>query len=256
MNPLFKPKTNLQIENLPLPKGRIIAIGDVHGCYQELLDLLDKLQIVSSDTVIFLGDLIDRGPFSEKVVNLVNNLDKVCTRYSVLGNHDEKSIRYYYHVLRQNDDFKYKIPMRVPEAYPQLTEPSLTFLAQMPHAIFIDDVIPLCFVHAGLTPSGFKQEPKAFIRNRYFIQNESRHSITPVKSIEIEGTWYVPEGAIYWTHFWTGKWKVLHGHSVNPTPTIENNCIGIDTGCCFGGTLTAWVRNVNQEEFFVNVKPA
>ena len=255
----FKPQKNVRVLNLPFPKGRVISIGDVHGCLEELEQLLVKLEITMEDCVVLLGDLVDRGPDSEGVVQLVKTMSQVGDVHCVLGNHDEKCVRYHYHVLKNKEDSKYKNPMRCPGAYNELSEPSIEFLAKAPHAIFMDnkdtkEPYSLCFVHAGLSPALFNQPASAFIRNRHFTRNVKNNKIVPVKSVEINDVWFVPEGSHPWHHFFNGQFTVVYGHSVYYSPEIINNTIGIDGGCCFGGgCLRAWVKPPVGSSCFVEV---
>jgi hypothetical protein len=150
------------------------------------------------------------------------------------------------------------VPMRVVPSWLNLTRSSLGFLNSCPHAIFMPnegtkESYPLCFVHAGLSPSLFNQEANAFIRNRFFIKNIKDNRLTPVKSIEIDGVWHVPEGSYPWHYYWDGRWTVLYGHSVCFEPEIINNTVSCDGGCCFGGTLRAWVKPMGSNSFFVEV---
>lgn len=55
-------------ESIVNSTGRIIVVGDLHGCYAETIELLDQLQVTSCDTVIFCGDLVDRGPENKKCI--------------------------------------------------------------------------------------------------------------------------------------------------------------------------------------------
>jgi len=250
-----KPKT-LKVQNLPFPPGRIIAIGDVHGCIDELQELYDKLQPNKTDIVICLGDLVDRGPDSEGVVQFVKDHDI----FTIQSNHDEKVIRYHQHVLKQIGTPSYKIPMRVPSSYMALSNSSIDFLTSAPHAIVMpnentNEPYQMVFCHAGMGPGGLHQDPSAFIRNRYFVKNSHDNKLTPVKSVEIDGIWYVPEGSYPWHYFWDGRWTIVYGHSVNLEPLIENNTIGIDAGCVFGGCLRAYIKDVkNGLCYFVDVK--
>jgi serine/threonine protein phosphatase 1 len=68
---------------------RIIAIGDVHGCAKALATLIEAIQPTGSDTLVFLGDYIDRGPDSRGVVEKVTALGKRCSVVPLLGNHEE-----------------------------------------------------------------------------------------------------------------------------------------------------------------------
>ena len=69
--------------------GRVLAIGDVHGCHRALDTLISVLSPTLDDTVIFLGDLVDRGPSSKEVMNCVLTLRKECKVVVIGGNHEE-----------------------------------------------------------------------------------------------------------------------------------------------------------------------
>ena len=264
---LFKPPKELKILRITIPNSRIIAIGDVHGCIEELKELIDKLSLKfdatrDDSTIVFLGDLVDRGPDSEGVVQYIKNLSLYYKVYLIASNHDEKVLRYHHHQLKAKEDPKYKVPMRCPGSYNELSESSLEYLAQAQHVVYMSnegftgsnpEPYPICFVHAGIGPGVFNQPPNAFVRNRYFTKNVKDHKLTPVKSIEIDGNWYIPEGSNPWHYFWDGRWTIVYGHSVNYAPLIINNTINIDGGCCFGGYLRAWVKEENKQ-FFVDVK--
>ncbi len=69
--------------------GRILAIGDIHGCDTALETLLGQLQIQSDDTVVLLGDIVDRGPGSRQVVERLLELQQACQLHYVMGNHEQ-----------------------------------------------------------------------------------------------------------------------------------------------------------------------
>ena len=65
---------------------RTIVVGDLHGCHDEALELLDKLAVTGSDRVIFSGDLVDRGPIRKECIELAMKHE------AILGNHEEKHL--------------------------------------------------------------------------------------------------------------------------------------------------------------------
>ena len=69
--------------------GRVLAIGDVHGCYHALVTLIDALKLAPDDTLVFLGDVVDRGPDSRLVVDCILALRESCKVISLTGNHEE-----------------------------------------------------------------------------------------------------------------------------------------------------------------------
>ena len=254
---LFKQPKQVIVQELTIPIARLIAIGDTHGCIHELNELLSTINITGYDTLIMLGDLVDRGPDPEAVVQKIQELCKLGNVFCVQGNHDNKHVRYARHELLKVNNATYKNPMKPNEEFlsihTKLSIDSLRFLASLPHAVVICDVFdnshrPLyLFTHAGVTPGLFKQDPQAFIRNRY-LTNKNGH-LVPTKTIKIGDTWYVPEGALPWTHYYDYPFTTVYGHAVQNKPLVINNTIGIDTGCCFGGELTAIIINQGKYEF-------
>lgn len=69
-------------------KGRIFAVGDIHGCYLELQVLLNELRLTKEDTLILLGDYIDRGSDSKAVLDTIIELKEFCNVVALLGNHE------------------------------------------------------------------------------------------------------------------------------------------------------------------------
>ena len=73
---------------------RTFVIGDVHGCRVELEELIMKFKLTDKDRVIFVGDLVHKGPDSVGVLALVANLKTYCKVDLVAGNHEEKQLRF------------------------------------------------------------------------------------------------------------------------------------------------------------------
>lgn len=69
--------------------GRTLAIGDIHGCHRALTTLLGVLAVSAADTLVFVGDLVDRGPSSKQVVDELLTLSDACEVVVIMGNHEE-----------------------------------------------------------------------------------------------------------------------------------------------------------------------
>lgn len=69
-------------------EGSLYAISDIHGCYKELCDVLNKLDLKPIDTIIFMGDYVDRGPDSKSVINKIIELQSYCNVIVLKGNHE------------------------------------------------------------------------------------------------------------------------------------------------------------------------
>jgi hypothetical protein len=243
--------------NNGIMSGRIFCIGDVHGCYRELMQLLEKVKYQEgTDVLIFAGDLVDRGPQSAEVVRWVREAHartygKVI---GVMGNHDEKHFRYFKHVLRKRAYPNYNFPMRPFSTeklitFNSMSEDDLEFLGKLPTFIHLktqDWVV----VHAGLEPQKDleEQDDGRMIHMRYLDPNT-------LKTVSLNENYLPPVGSIYWTECYNLPYHVVYGHNVHslyaPMVTKRPNgaqLVGLDTGCCFGGALTAFLVPATKDE--------
>jgi predicted phosphodiesterase len=194
---------------------RTLVIGDVHGCAQELSDLLDALNHSSDDRVIFAGDLVARGPDSHGVVKLARKLGAE----AVLGNHDA-------HVLKHHHGEQVG-PHHV-EVAASLTRKDFEFLDGLP--LFIEvPKFKLRVVHAGLVP-GVK------------LEDQRREDLINMRSLDAQGrpSRRMEEG-VPWASKWPGPELVVFGHDAMRGLQDYPFALGLDTGCVYGKRLTAVV---------------
>ncbi|HEX9050740.1 MAG TPA: metallophosphoesterase [Anaeromyxobacter sp.] len=221
---------------------RTLVVGDVHGCLHELDELLRTAEYAPGrDRLVFLGDLLDRGPDPVGVVRRVRELGAEC----VLGNHEEKHVRYAAHEARRSEDPGYRIPMKRFDArraaeHARLTHDDLIWLSRLPRVVSLGD--GWVAVHAGFVPGLpiAAQPPDWTIRLRYV---DAAGAPVP----RARGDAREP-GVRPWAAAWTGPESVVYGHFPQrldlpkrdePAPGVV--CLGIDTGCVYGGRLTALV---------------
>lgn len=221
-----------------MSKSRTIFCGDIHGCIDEFNELLRILQYdPKKDRLILLGDLVDRGPDSQAVLQRAIDLNLEC----VMGNHEHKFVKWFRSQGSRVDVYDRK------DYYAKLTDQQINYIINMPTYIELDDVIA---VHAGLKPgvSLSNQRKDDMMYLRYTDDNRKFISLKTINKIGKEAA-----GAKYWTEFWYGPKSVVYGHNVNDfnEPLIEERapdviCYGIDTGCCFGGHLTALIWETKE----------
>lgn len=223
---------------------RTICIGDVHGCIDELRELLAKLRLGPYDRVVFLGDLIDRGLDPVGVVRLIRALGRRAS--CVLGNHDEKALRWR---LREEQRLLTGRPNKMEPPTPErrveweaLSPADLAWLGTLP--ITIDLGNNWIAVHGGFEwkrPLATQKKDRA-IRCRFVDQLTGEMRNQDGKS----DPWVKPPGTDDWAERWT-ETSVVYGHAVHSLskPRVDRHpsteCWGIDTGCVFGGMLTALV---------------
>lgn len=221
---------------------RTAFIGDVHGCLGELRELLERLQPLPEDRLIFLGDLIDRGPDPIGCLRLVRFLGNA---ECIIGNHEEKALRWRRHEARVRSEQGYANPMKpvAPKLAAQweaLSEEDIAYLAALPATRWAAGFLA---VHGGLMPGipVERQKVASLIRCRWV---DAAGRIVP----KPEGTDGPPPGSRCWAEVFDGQYNVVCGHAVHDlaAPRIDNLAGGfevwsIDTGCVFGGRLTALV---------------
>ena len=219
--------------------GPFDIIGDVHGCFDELVALLEKLGYdvgglparptahhPEGRRAVFVGDLVDRGPNSPGVLRLVMAMVADAAALCVPGNHDIKLVR----KLKGRD---VQITHGLAETLAQLAgEPDdfrrrvLEFLDGLVSHYVLDDG-RLVVAHAGL-----KQE----------LQGRASGQVREF-ALYGETTGETDEFGLPVRHNWAGDYRgsatVVYGHTPVPAAEWHNRTICIDTGCVFGGQLTA-----------------
>ncbi|AHF91528.1 metallophosphoesterase [Opitutaceae bacterium TAV5] len=210
--------------------GRIIAIGDIHGCYQEFAELLDRLSLTPADQVVLLGDLVNRGPDSSRVIDLARK----CRALSLLGNHEGRLLLW----KRTGDRSGLKevdlptIELLRPEDWAYLQTMQLTY--------YIPELNTVC-VHGGFLPNEpWQKQPASVVTRIQVIDAAGR----PRKRSE------APEAPL-WADLWNGPPFVIYGHTPRPDVYKLKWSIGLDTGCAMGGLLTAYIL---PEKRLVQVK--
>jgi protein phosphatase len=244
--------------NLRHEHGPFDIIGDVHGCFDELRALLERLgyevTTASEDQntfgyhvrqpegrkAVFLGDLVDRGPRIPEVLRLVMSMTVAGAALCVPGNHDIKLMR----KLRGRD---VRITHGLAESLEQLEREPEEFKEQV--ATFIDKLVShyvlddgrLVVAHAGLKEA-LQGRGSGAVRD-FALFGETTGE-TDEFGLPIRYNWAAE---------YRGRATVVYGHTPVPEPEWLNRTINIDTGCVFGGKLTA-LRYPEKE--FVSVAAA
>jgi hypothetical protein len=201
--------------------ARTILIGDVHGCLDELEELRRTLSISGDDRVILVGDLVAKGPDSAGVIAWA----RAHRAESVLGNHDEVLLRY--DEARREDRRADDAPEAVRKTARKLDDADWAWLQSLPLLIAIPDHHALA-VHAGLVPG----VPLAAQR---------REDMLTMRSIRADGTATKKlEDGVPWASLWTGPEHVYFGHDAVRGLQRHLHATGLDTGCVYGGRLTAF----------------
>ena len=222
--------------------GPFDIIGDVHGCFEELCTLLDKLDYKISyensgkgsftathpkgRKLIFVGDLVDKGPNTPDVLRLALSLIKCDMAYCVIGNHEAKLLKKLEGRNVQLNHGLDKSVAQFEKETPAFKEEVIVFIRSLAHHLVFDGE-NLVIAHAGI-------QEQMILRDSGSIKAFCLYGETTGKR-DADG---LPERK-NWALNNNGKAKVVHGH----VPVVDsvwcNNVLDIDTGCVYGGRLTA-----------------
>lgn len=224
---------------------RTIIIGDLHGCLTEAEKLLDECEATINDRIIFLGDLVDRGPNSAGCVDLAMRIEaRQGQPACVLGNHEEKML-FYQDIEHRKGFVSVQIESHV-ETRKQLTQRHYDYFRRLPKFIRLPEHNAVC-VHAGVWPGRpIEKQTDAHLLHVQAIKPYDELG-NPVMGKNAERSIWLKDvpnddgGWKFWTHFWRGPERVIFGHSVLNKPLVTEWAIGIDGGGCFGRELWALI---------------
>jgi predicted phosphodiesterase len=200
--------------------GRLIAVGDIHGCHHEFSDLLQLLELKGGDRVVLLGDIVNRGPDSTKVIDLA----RASGCLSLLGNHELRLLKF-----RKTGDRKYMKEHDL-ETFDALRPDDWAYLESMP-LTYQEADLNTVFVHGGFLPSEpWQKQPAEVVTRIQVVDKEGR---ARKRADEPD--------APPWADLWGGPPFVVYGHTPRPEIYKLKWSIGIDTGCVLGGYLTAYI---------------
>lgn len=243
--------------------ARTIVVGDVHGCLDELRDLLKLVSYQQgTDRLVLLGDLVDRGPDPAGVVRVARELGAE----SVMGNHDEKCVRWFKReadrrLKGKENKMRPPAPDRLAQ-WEQLSLADLEWMSGLP--LWLDLGGGAYAVHAGWEPAlPLEKQTDKVLRIRYCDAGSGLWSKTQWAEDDAqpsgEPTPGPLKGAIQWPYFDPLRWKAprhtFFGHAVHSLHSaviyksdVVSNLIsvGMDSGACFGGSLTAAVLHEDR----------
>lgn len=202
-------KQSSTISNSTSPLKRTLIIGDIHGCFDELQDLLNQWKPTDLDTIISVGDLVCKGPESLKVLEwAMNAKNLIC----IQGNHESRLLKYW-RLDRLSEEKPYDAAFyrELGSSY----ESCMEFLSSWP--LFLDHP-DFVVVHAGLDirKGWLEQQDTADLLNLRLLKDTNRPWYTEYKSEK----------------------PIVFGHWVHRSPVLYRSAFGLDTGCVYGGVLS------------------
>jgi len=202
-------------ESAPRMTKRTIVVGDIHGCFDELSDLLDKAELGEGDSIVSVGDLIVKGPKNREVMELFSGNDQFS---SVLGNHDRAILQFW----RGERNSLKPAQERCRDELAGEHERFCDYLGSLPAMI---DLGSHLVVHAG-------------VRSGVSLDAQAIDDLTELRTLGADRT--SREGTPWYDEY-DGEKIVLFGHWPEEQMRRGPRAIGLDTGCVYGFHLTAYV---------------
>jgi len=205
--------------------GRLIFVGDIHGCFDELRELLSRIAPAANDIVVSVGDVVTKGPAADRCLDLWHERGYL----AVQGNNEIKLLararpllRLFAHedgaVLHRRDLLQYIASWPLVIDFPQerVTAVHGGFLPQM-----------------QVTPEDIEREQDLIPQLRWIRKQDGQWR--PV------GKEKKRKDDVLWSEKWRGDRVVVYGHTPLREPKRDKLALGLDTGCVYGGSLTAAV---------------
>ncbi|MEJ7711218.1 MAG: metallophosphoesterase [Pyrinomonadaceae bacterium] len=193
-----------------------IVIGDIHGCFDELRELLDRVALASEDRVVSVGDLIVKGPKNREVLDMF--IDHPRCFSAVIGNHDLALRTHWQH---KRSPLK-PAQRRVRDELETDKKRYASYLQSLPLLINLEKHL---IVHAGIRPS-------------VSLEKQSTEDLTELRTLGPDRT---SRDGPPWYEEYRGEKTVLFGHWPAAAPRRGPQALGIDTGCVYGYSLTAYI---------------
>ena len=200
--------------------GRTIIVGDIHGCYDELMALLEKAALAESDRVVAVGDLIVKGEKNREVLDLFIEDERFS---AVLGNHDRALRRYW-----RGEGVSLKGSQERVRA--ELEDDEARYSAYLQSLPLMIDLGSHVVVHAGLRPG-------------VALAAQTVEDLTELRTLGEDRT---NRDGVPWYGRYDDDKIALFGHWPAPAPRWGKRAIGLDTGCVYGYQLTAYIIETGE----------
>ncbi len=200
--------------------NRTIVIGDIHGCFDELVSLLEKAEFGLDDRVVAVGDLIVKGPANKEVLELFSRDPRFS---SVIGNHDLALLNFWRGKTAYLKESQHRARIELEPEQERLEK----YLGSLPYFI---DLGTHAVVHAGVRPG-------------VAFEDQSPADLTELRTMGADRT---SREGIPWFEVYQGEKILLFGHWPSPQPRRAPRAIGLDTGCVYGNCLTAYVLETGE----------
>ena len=237
-------------------RDKHIIFGDIHGCIEEFEQLLKKIDLKKSDKLYFIGDLIDKGPDSIAVVKKVFQLSLIHSVVLILGNHEEKFLRF---IKNSESNINALSEMQNTKEFDDLLAHLSINEIEMLQSAFLYYSIPftnVILIHGGIPEKITITKGNSLLwKDTPKEQLKKMRLLTMTRMLNEKGDFLGLNEVTSNMYFWADKYdgrcgEVIFGHQPFIGKIVKqfSYAIGIDTGCVFGGALSAIIIDEKEEK--------
>lgn len=215
------------------PGARLIFVGDIHGCFDELAELLERVAPAGNDIVVSVGDVVTKGPAAARCLDLWRARGYLAVR----GNNEEKLLEQANPLLRffavENRDVLRRGDL-------------LRYISSWPLVLDFP-AAGVTAVHGGFLPNmrvtaeEVQREREVVVQLRWIRKKNGGWVSVPKEKKK--------KSDVLWSEKWKGNRLVVYGHTPVREPKVDKYALGLDTGCVYGGSLTAAVWDGREWQF-------
>jgi predicted phosphodiesterase len=212
---------HVDYRELDAPRGRLIFIGDIHGCYDELVELLERVEPTSRDIVISVGDVVTKGPHADRCLDLWRERGYL----AVKGNNEIKLLEHANPLLRlfaRDNVLRRRDLVRYIESWPLVLDCASLAITAV-HGGFLPQM--------SVTAEEVERERDVIPELRWIRKKNGEWKSIPKDKKKKDD--------VLWSEKWRGDRFVVYGHTPLREPKLDPRALGLDTGCVYGGSLSA-----------------
>ncbi len=215
----------------------IVIYGDIHGCLDEFKVLRKKINLQPDDIEISVGDFMNKGLFSIETLHFITSRDII----SVMGNNEARIIKLYKRYLKDGEKYLDNIRPHESDTISKISKNDIRYLESLPYFLKFSN---LTIVHGGILEDvKLDKNLDNKIKKQITLLRYLNRDLMPIPWNDFDGRYK------FWSELYRGhEGFIVFGHHPFDEPKIDDFSIGIDTGCVYGGKLTAVKFKIDKNE--------